>query len=69
MGIETYLLIAVCYGLGCYLSWKIGVNQGVGFALRQTAIEISEISDKTAEEILVMIRNHRRDKAEKALKS
>jgi hypothetical protein len=25
---ETYILIATCYGIGCYLSYKLGWSKG-----------------------------------------
>jgi hypothetical protein len=29
---ETYILIAICYGWGCYLSYKLGWNKGANKA-------------------------------------
>lgn len=44
MGIETYLLIAGAYGLGCYLSYRQGVRKGTGYGARQVILDVQKVT-------------------------
>jgi hypothetical protein len=55
---ETYILIAACYGIGCYLSynlgWHKGRNNGVNLVIKLMAHHFKLTIQDVARDILAM---------------
>lgn len=68
MGIETYVLIAVCYATGCYLSYKLGLRRGKVDMAKTIVTALANLMQKQPNEVAGLLIKQI-DKQLQALKS
>ena len=66
MGIETYILVLVCYAIGCMLSYKLGKNSQTREAIKWTVQICAEHFKVDHAELIKTLAEER---TKKALKS
>jgi hypothetical protein len=68
LSIETYLLIAFVYGLGCFLSYRAGRLRGHMVGVRMFAFDIKKVLRLNDDEMLTLVRKIKEAHERKAAK-